>query len=150
MASLCRATVGSTNDNLLPLSHTWALEEDDKQEYITATVHVTKQLSPWANLAEAWSSPDLHQTLISLRKRGSNEEGDLCMVLTTPSSIPDVPAFHLYWDERTTFCLHFDVTFQQVVDRPATQRARFINSSMMRRSFRSLLTISMYRWPSDV
>jgi dsRNA-specific ribonuclease len=99
---------GLLNENLLPLSHTWALEDEDQPEDLSATVEVPAQHSPWGKLAEAWPSPDIHQTRITLKKRGLNTEDTLDMVLTTPSLIPSVPSFPLYWDESTTFILDFD------------------------------------------
>jgi dsRNA-specific ribonuclease len=96
---------GLLNDNLLPLSKAWELEDTQLGEF-PATVEVSTQFSPWAELAESWLSPNLHQTRISVRDL--NEENDLSMVLTIPSPIPAISSFPLYWDETTTFSVQFE------------------------------------------
>lgn len=124
---------GLLNDNLLPLSHKWALEDEDKLEDLSATVEVSTQHSPWTKLAEAWSSPDLHQTRITLKNRGSSVEDTLCMALITPSSIPSVPSFPLYWDENTTFSLLFDTPQKVSLNNPSTlQVLRSITHTLSR------------------
>jgi dsRNA-specific ribonuclease len=98
---------GLLNDNLLPLSHSWVEEEQYEQEDLAATIEIRSQLNPWKQLAEAWSHCDFHQTRIVLKRGDGETNEELCMVLTTPLAIPAVSPMVLYWDEETTFHLHY-------------------------------------------
>lgn len=111
---------GLLNDNLLPLSHSWTLQDGDQHESICATIDVGKQFSPWNELADAWSAPELHQTLISLQGQSSSVQDKLLMVLTTPSSVPHISPISLYWDESTTFRLHFETPRKTFLDSSET------------------------------
>jgi hypothetical protein len=62
---------GLLNDHLLPLLHTWEADEKEQQKKLGSVVPVAKQYRPWAELAEAWSAPDLHQTLITMQPLNS-------------------------------------------------------------------------------
>ncbi|RFU33249.1 hypothetical protein B7463_g3061, partial [Scytalidium lignicola] len=126
---------GLLNDNLLPLSHTWELEEKEL-EYISTTVDITRQLRPWAKLAEAWSCPEIYHTRISLLHQGSIG-GDLCMVLTTPSVVPQIPPLNLYWDHRTIFSLRFDPPRRASLSDLDTVRVMRQITHVMRRSIHS-------------
>jgi hypothetical protein len=111
---------GLLNDNLLPLSHTWNVEEQDHREYLEATIDVAMQFSPWAELAKAWSAPDIHQNTISLQYSSSNEQDDLTMVLTLPLPTPHIPPFDLYWNESTTFTIRVNPRRRATLPAPET------------------------------
>ena len=111
---------GLLNENLLPLSHTSSLEENDYQEDLEATIDVATQFSPWAEIAKAWWAPDIHQNTVSLQYNSSEEQDDLTMVLTLPSPIPDVAPFDLYWNENTTFTIHVDPPRRASLQEPET------------------------------
>ncbi|KAF1812933.1 ATP-dependent helicase dcl2 [Eremomyces bilateralis CBS 781.70] len=89
------------NENLLPLPHGWHLTQHDQEEQDRpAVLDVSPQLDPWIDLAEAWQSPDFHEARISILDQTSNQE--LRMVLITPSAIPEIPRFDLYWNPQST------------------------------------------------
>jgi dsRNA-specific ribonuclease len=93
---------GLLNDHLLPLLHTWEAEEKEQEKQIRAIVTVAKQYRPWDELAGAWSSPDLHQTLLKVRPLNS-KDGRLDIMLVSPAKIPDLSPLDLYWNEHTRF-----------------------------------------------
>jgi dsRNA-specific ribonuclease len=86
---------GLLNDHLLPLS-----EADDE---IDAMINGAPQFNPWVDLSGAWSRPNVHQRKIRLQ----SSQGDLHMLFTTPLAVPHISPFDLYWDDDTTFTLHF-------------------------------------------
>jgi dsRNA-specific ribonuclease len=99
---------GLLNDNLLPLTHTWELEEKDQWDETCEIVEIQHQHNPWVELADAWSCPDAHQTRITVQTQSSSKADDLCILLTTSLGIPQVPSLDMYWDDSTTFSLKFD------------------------------------------
>lgn len=111
---------GLLNDNLLPLTHTWNREEKDHRQYLEATIDVATQFSPWAELAKAWSAPDIHQNTISLQHSSSKEQDNLTMVLTLPSPTPHIAPFDLYWNESTTFTVRVDHQRRASLPEPET------------------------------
>jgi dsRNA-specific ribonuclease len=99
---------GLLNDHMLPLSHSWAEDEDDDQEDIPTTVKIKPQLNPWKQFAQSWSHCDLHQTQMTLKCQGLDVDGDLSMILTTSLALPTVFPLTLHWDINTKFTLHFE------------------------------------------
>jgi dsRNA-specific ribonuclease len=98
---------GLLNENLLPLSRVWKSENDAREE-LSSTIEISDQFNPWLNLAKAWSYPNLHQTLVSLQQHKESEGSELLMVLTTPTGIPLVRPFPLYWDSETTYVVRLE------------------------------------------
>ena len=131
---------GLLNDHLLPLSHSWAEEEQCDQEDMAATVEIRPQLCLWKQLAEAWSDCNLHQTRIVLTGEDSEKE-DLCMILTTPSAIPPLSFVTLYWDEKTRFSLHFGSSRRVSVSGSGTVQTLRSITHILNRSTRSDHTI---------
>jgi dsRNA-specific ribonuclease len=98
------------NENLLPLSRSWVEDGQHNQEEMGATVDVAAELNPWKQLAKSWSQHDLYQTRIVVKCEGDTMVEDLRMVLTIPTAIPTVFPIRLWWDEETSFHLHFDAS----------------------------------------
>ena len=96
---------GLVNDNLLPLNRQRMIENDERDE-LPSILEISEQFNPWINLAKAWSYPDLHQTVVSLRQHEGSEESELSIVLKTPAVIPLARPFPLHWDSDTTYIVH--------------------------------------------
>lgn len=92
------------NDHLLPLTHDWNDHDADSEQPVE-TIMWSNQVQPFAQMAQAWVDPELHQTTVTIRCRRTHEE--LSMKLTTSRRLPDIPDTSLYWDLRTTFDASF-------------------------------------------
>ncbi|KAJ5772613.1 hypothetical protein N7520_003142 [Penicillium odoratum] len=96
---------GLVNDNLLPLTKKAELRFGADKD-IPALVKCSEQYDPYVDLAQAWSSPDLHQTDITFTSNGSVNEYLSMSILfpkfvTLPKNIP------LHWDGDTTYNASF-------------------------------------------
>lgn len=98
---------GLLNDNLLPLMNDRTMEKDEREE-LPSTAEISEQLNPWIDMAERWSSPDLHQTVVAIEQLKGHREDRLSMLLTTPMAIPSVRPFPLYWDSKTIFTIRLE------------------------------------------
>lgn len=98
---------GLLTDNLLPFTRERMVEEDARKT-LPSTIDIQAQFNPWAELAKAWAKPDLNQMRVSIQRYNEREESELRMVLTTPSAIPCVRPFALYWDSEVTFIVSIE------------------------------------------
>jgi dsRNA-specific ribonuclease len=127
---------GLLNDHMLPLSHSWADEEQDDHEDMPATIEITPQLDPWKQFAQAWSHCELCQTHLTLQREGSEVDEHLSMILTTPSPLPVLSPLILYWDVKTKFTIQFEPTRKFPIASETVQTLRNI-THLLTRSIRS-------------
>ncbi|OJJ50718.1 hypothetical protein ASPZODRAFT_86279 [Penicilliopsis zonata CBS 506.65] len=122
---------GLVNEHLLPLTKKRELrssggggggddddttDHDSHEESLPSTLEVSGQLDPWVGLAHAWSAPDIHRSLVTIRKKpvidGPATE-DMSLILTTPLAMPSVEPLTLYWDAESTFEVSIETDAQQ-------------------------------------
>ncbi|WPH02283.1 putative RNA helicase/RNAse III [Acrodontium crateriforme] len=102
-ASLYRG--GLINSNLLPLSHSWDIVENDVMDVMDSTVTVPCQFNVWKEMALASSPTSRYQSVVTLQAL-NNETKDLRIILTTPAPLESMPVFRLYWKPHEEFQVH--------------------------------------------
>lgn len=96
---------GLVNNNLLPLTRKPELRFTEEIE-LPAVVECSEQYDPYIDLAQAWSSPQLHQTSLTISENGIvNHDLSVCMVLPKHTAMPD--SFPLYWEKGTKLVASF-------------------------------------------
>jgi dsRNA-specific ribonuclease len=98
---------GLLSDNLLPLKAE-RINEIDQREELPPMIEISEQFNPWADMAESWSFPDLHQTVVVIEQHMGTINDRRSILLTTPKPIPSVRPFFLYWDSNTTFTIRLE------------------------------------------
>jgi dsRNA-specific ribonuclease len=88
-------------DNLLPFRREPTAEGDMHDDF-PSIIEIQAQLNPWFELGRAWAQPDLHQTRVCISQQNKGKDGEFLMILRTPSALPPVRPFTLYWDSETT------------------------------------------------
>ena len=92
---------GLVNDNLLPLTRKPELRFTE-DEPMPAILKCSEQWDPYVGLAQAWSSPQFHQTTITFSKRGTVDE-DLMVSLVLPKEATMPEPITMYWENDGTF-----------------------------------------------
>jgi dsRNA-specific ribonuclease len=123
---------GLLNDHLLPLSRSWAEDDQEDQEHMPTKVEIKPQLDPWKQFAQAWSHCDFHQTRMTLKCEGLAADGNLSMILTTPSAMPMVSSLTMFWDINTKYTLHFGPPRKATIASGAVQTLRNMTHLLMR------------------
>lgn len=95
------------NENLLPLSNSMDIEEEELGDTLGAVVETSHQFNPWEATAQPWSGNHLKKTRISLSQRSPATGDDLIMLLVARQSLPDVEPLRLYWDANTVVDISF-------------------------------------------
>lgn len=127
---------GLLNDHLLPLAHEKALSTATANE-LPAVVEVSGQLDPWFEMAKAWLSPDLHKIDITLQHDGINGGSDLAFSLLTPSALPIIEPFTMYWDRTIAFTIKLGSPVKVALCGPQTLKAMRSATSLIQRSVHS-------------
>ncbi|KAL4804099.1 ATP-dependent helicase dcl2 [Aspergillus unguis] len=96
---------GLVNDNLLPLTKSREFTRTDLST-LPAIQDVQAQYDPWAEWADAWSSPspDLYQSRMVIRQ----DAEEVYMKMVTPFGIPLLEQITLFWDHETTYSVQFE------------------------------------------
>jgi len=93
---------GLLNDNLLPLTHDWRSHLEQASD-LPALIKVNGQLDVFAQIAAAWSKPDLQRTRIIITRKVGTPSEQLSMILTLPVKIPQIPSIMMFWDLDSVF-----------------------------------------------
>ncbi|KAF9883265.1 Dicer-like protein 2 [Aspergillus nanangensis] len=98
--------LGLVNDNLLPLTRKPELRFDHSGT-LASIVEVAEQYDPWVDWAYSWSSPDVHESRISVSL--TRDPGYwMCMVLLGPTVLPSLDPMTCFWDKENVFDLVFE------------------------------------------
>jgi hypothetical protein len=93
---------GLVNDDL-PLTRSQGFTRKDPSS-LPAVQRVSGQYDPWLDWARSWSSPNLCQSRIVVRR---NRE-ETYMKLISPTTLPPLEPITLSWDSETTYTLEFE------------------------------------------
>ncbi|KAL2868975.1 putative RNA helicase/RNAse III [Aspergillus lucknowensis] len=94
---------GLLNENLLPLTKSREFTQKDLA-LLPAINEVSEQYDPWVDWASSWSSPEMHQSRIIIRRNGDEKY----MKLITPTMPPLLESMALFWDSETTYAVEFE------------------------------------------
>lgn len=94
---------GLVNDNLLPLTKSRDFTRSDLSS-LPAIQDVSGQYDPWMDWASAWSSPNMHQSRVIIRK-GSDK---MYMKMISPTALPCLDPMTLFWDHQTRYSVEFE------------------------------------------
>lgn len=89
---------GLVNDNLLPLARKPELRLTEETD-IPSIVECSEQYDPYVELAHAWASPQLHQTVFTISNCDNGAvNDDLSMSIILPMCTPMPEPIPLYWE----------------------------------------------------
>lgn len=89
---------GLVNDNLLPLTRKPDLRFTEDSD-IPSLVECSEQYDPYVELAHAWSSPQLHQTVCTISNCDTGViNNDFSMSIVLPRCTPMPEPIPLYWE----------------------------------------------------
>jgi dsRNA-specific ribonuclease len=91
---------GLLNDNLLPLTRDWNGSATQFED-LPAFLALDHQIQPFIQMAQAWSTPELHQTEVSVQYHSNGATKHIVMLLTTPMKMTHIPPFPLYLNPDT-------------------------------------------------
>lgn len=99
---------GLVNDNLLPLTRKSGLRFTEELN-LPSIIECSEQYDPFLELAHAWASPELHQTVITVSNKDDGVViGDLSMSIVLPKGTVMPDPITLYWKRRTTLIAKFE------------------------------------------
>lgn len=122
---------GLINENLLPLTGKQELRLGESVD-LPADLDVKEQWDPWIEQAHEWSQkPVTHQSFITVKVNDVVNE-ELSMVMTAPKAMPTLGPIDLYWDENTTFTLHFGESLPSKLTRENVAKMKEVTSVYLR------------------
>ncbi|KAL4945766.1 hypothetical protein BDV06DRAFT_219010 [Aspergillus oleicola] len=95
---------GLINDNLLPLTKSREFTMKDLEFLLPASLDVSEQYDPWVDWANAWASPNLQETRITVWHNGEKAH----MKLITPAFLPYIEPMNLFWDSEAIYNIELE------------------------------------------
>ena len=124
---------GLVNDNLLPLTRKSGELRFIEDVHLPCVIECSEQYDPYVNLAHAWKTPQLHQTMITVSNKDNGDVvEDLSMSIVLPEWTVMPDSIPLYWEPGSRFMAKFAGTEPIEATSEAITRMRNATSIYLR------------------